>query len=332
MAPQIWEAINKSSSILLHFHPSPDPDVVGSSLSLAQMLNRMGKKVTVIKGDSELPSWVKEMPYADKIVEKSYHEISPEEYDLFIINDSSKEDMISQEGEVTFPDSMTTVVIDHHASNLGYGTINLVDDSYIANCELVFNLLKEWGVEITEGMATCLMLGMYTDSGGFKFPKVDDQTFLAASELAKIAPHFHRTILDFENSNDPGRIKFLGLALNSIKFYFKGRVAISEISCEDLKEAGLDEKDASKSGLGNYLISVVGWDLGVALTEVEPSKVSLSFRTRNSQEFDLTKIATRLGGGGHKGAAGALIKKPFEEAKKELLGKLAEIYPELGKP
>lgn len=332
IAPVIWEAIQKSNNILLHFHPSPDPDVVGSSLALYQVLEGLGKKVTVIKGDSELPSWVKELPCSDKILGKSYEEINPQEFDLFIINDSSTPDMVSQRGEVKFPESMTTVVIDHHASNKDFGMINLVDDSYIANCEIIYNLLKEWGVEISEGVATCLMLGLYTDSGGFKYPKTDDQSFLAASELAKIAPNYFRTILNFENSNDPQRIKFLGLALNSIKLYFNGRVAIAEVSYEDLKRANLEEKDSAKSGLGNYLISVVGWDLGIAFLETEKGKVGLSFRTRNSGEFDLTKIALEFGGGGHKGAAGATIKKSFDEAKKELLEKLSQVYPGLGQP
>lgn len=66
MAPKIWEAIQKSNNVLLHFHPSPDPDTVGCSLTMLQVLEGLGKKATVIKGDSELPVWVTKLPGAEK--------------------------------------------------------------------------------------------------------------------------------------------------------------------------------------------------------------------------------------------------------------------------
>ncbi len=81
MAPVIWEAIQKSNSILLHFHPSPDPDTVGCSLTMYQVLEKLGKRVTLIKGDSDIPIWVTKLPFSDKITPKNYLEINPKEYD-----------------------------------------------------------------------------------------------------------------------------------------------------------------------------------------------------------------------------------------------------------
>lgn len=246
--------------------------------------------------------------------------------------DSATPDMVSKIAPMEFPESMTTVVIDHHTSNEGFGKINLIDPTYIANCELLYDLIKEWGIEVTKDMAGCLMLGIYADSGGFKYPMVDSQTFLVAAELSKIDPEYHKFIFELENNEDPKRIKYLGQALSSIKTYFNGRVAMVALSLDDLRKNGLEVKDTEKSVVSNSLKSVYGWDLGISFTEIEPGIASMSFRTRDAKRYDLSKIAKVLGGGGHKGAAGAQIKMPFEEAKKYLLEKLAETYPELGQP
>ncbi len=245
--------------------------------------------------------------------------------------DSSTPGMVSSMGEVHFPENMTTIVIDHHVSNNEFGKMNLIEPDYIACCEIIYNLLKQWKIEITKDMAMCLMLGLYSDSGGFKYPRTNEQTFLAAAELSGLAHDFTRAIFELENNDSEKRIRYLGLALDSIKTYFSGKVAISEIPYKILKEHGFVEQDTAKSDTANLLKSVIGWDIGMTFTEVQPGLVKMGFRTRDAQKYDLSKIASILGGGGHKGAAGVSIKKPFEEAKKELFKKLSEVYPDLGK-
>ncbi len=332
MAPKIWDVIQKSNNVLLHFHPSPDPDTVGCSLTMLEALEGLGKKVTLIKGDSELPVWVTKLPGAEKIVQKNYFEIDPKEYDLFLIMDTASPNQVSKVDEVTFPDSMTTVVIDHHISNTGFGKIVLIDTNYIANSQIIYDLLKEWGVEITKNMAELLYLGMYVDSGGFKYSLTTPDTLMAAADLAKINPEFSKLIFEYENNSDPKRIIFEGMALSSIESYFSGRVAISTVNLEQMKEKGIEQKHTQGVDIANILKSVVGWDIGISFFEKDPGEVSCSFRTRDLQKYDLSKIATLLGGGGHRGAAGSPIKKPFDEAKKYLLEKLAETYPDLGTP
>ena len=85
--------------------------------------------------------------------------------------------------------------------------------------------------------------------------------------------------------------------------------------------------------ISNTIKSVVGWNIGIGLVETEPNKVSVSFRTRNADKYDVSKIATAVGvGGGHKAAAGTTIYEPFDSAKKSLLNAIAKVFPELGQP
>ncbi len=333
LAPQILEEIKKANNILLHCHPSTDGDSVGSSLAMMHYLKLLGKNVTVIIGDDgEVPGYLKVLPGSDQILEKNYLEIDPTKFDLFIINDSSSIDRVSRLGEVKFPSNMKTIVIDHHASNTGFGDINLTLPETIATGEILVSLFNEMGVEITKVMATCLMISIYTDSGGFRFKGVTENTFDAAGKLAKINPDYHQTIFDMNNNNDPKSLISTGLVLTNIHNYFRGNVAIGEVTKQMLNSHGISAEDAGGSETSNQLISVPGWNIGITLTEKEEGVVYVSMRTRDQEKFDLSKIAVELGGGGHKAAAGAEIKKPFNEAKQLLLETIQKVYPGLGKP
>lgn len=332
LAPEIWKEISKANKILLHCHRDPDGDSVSSALSMMFALKKLGKEVVVLSGDSEKPEFLQNLPGFDQIKQAGYGDINQNEFDLFIVLDSSDTGRISRKVPVVFPNSMMVVNIDHHESNINFGKINLVDPSYPATCQILFDLFTSWGVEITSDMALCLYVGMFTDTGGFKYPPVSADTLSAAAAVAKINPNFPKIIFEIENSNDQQWIKFLGVALSEVKTYFSGQVAISQISNSLIKEKGISLNSVSKAEVSNMLKSVVGWNLGIALVEEEPNFVTLSFRTRDAVKFQVSKLAVALGGGGHPAAGGATIAKPFDESIKILLEAIGKVYPELGNP
>lgn len=329
LAPRIWESIQKSQNILLHCHPSPDGDSIGGVLAMGHMLQAINKQVTIIGGDSKKPTSLSVLPGFDKIVEKSIDQINLQDFDTFIIQDSSNKDQISSKITVEFPSSLNTIIIDHHKSNPGFANINLIDASYPATCQLVFDLFKIWEMPITQEVAVCLLVGIYTDTGGYKYPPTDANTLSAVAELVKIYPKFYDIIFEIENSNTPGRLKYLGLALNNIHTYFNSSVAISEVTSEMLVHAGLTQEDAEKSYVSNQLISVPGWNIGICCYEPIAGEVHISCRTRNPQKHDVSRLAVALGGGGHAAAAGARIKLPFDQAKDKILKALQLVYPDL---
>ena len=333
LAPAIWKEIHKAQKILLHLHPSPDGDSVGASLAMLWALESMGKKVDLIKGDSNPPKYLSQLPGFEKIVLKHYHEVEIDNYDLFVILDSMDMSRVSNFEVIEFPKKLKTKVIDHHSGNPKFGQINLVDGSYIATSQILYELFIEGKVAISKEMAICLYIGIYTDSGGFKYAPINYKTLEIASKLAKINPKFPEYIFALENNNEPGRISFIGLALNSIELYFGGRVAISAVSYEQLKKAGVDNNNVDKAYISNVLKSVTGWDVGIALVEKDLGVAGLSLRTRDPVKWNVAEIARATGGGdGHPVSAGASIKLPFNEAKKFLLEKIKEVHPEFGEP
>ena len=326
-APKILAAVKASKSVLLHCHPSPDPDSVGSALAMKFALESLGKKATVIRGDSEIPQAFMHFPGAGEIIPKNFFEIDLKEFDLFIIQDSSSIDRVSDLGEVNIPLSLPTIIIDHHKSNTSFGTVaNLVDSSYPATALILFDLFKIWKLKITPEIAANLFIGTYTDTGGFKYGGVTAEVLAVASELAKIYPTFSDLIATMENSREPDEVISIGLMLANTKTFLGGRIAIASISMEEIKSRNMAVGDLSTSWASSVLRSVIGWDIDVCCVEISPGMVKASFRTRGSEKYDLSMLAIALGGGGHRAASGATLIMPLPVAIEKIVETAKRIY------
>ena len=331
LAPQIWKEIQKANKILLHCHPSPDGDSLGSVLAMKLALEAIGKQADAIWGDSRQNTGLTCAPGYETVLEKNWFDIDISKYDLFIILDSAVIGQISSKGEINFPSQMSTVVIDHHKSNPGYAKINLIVSEYPATCQIVFDLFGEWGITLTKDIALNLFMGIFTDTGGFKEDNVIPDTFFVAGELARTGANFSNLIFSIEKSWDPKFVEYMGAIFSSIEHFFQGKVAVCTIS---YKKMQLERFPAEINGpdLADLIKSAKGNNISVTLKEKEPNVVGVSMRRRDNK-IDLSKIAVATGsGGGHPGAAGATIKMPLDQAKEFLLKTIQKVYPDLGEP
>ncbi len=312
-APIILNEINNSNNVLLHCHPSPDPDSVGSALAMKFAIESMGKKVTLIQGDNEIPKAF-DFPGVNTILKKSYGEVDTTKFDLFIALDSGDKGMITNKQEVIFPENMRVVVVDHHVSNVGYGQINCIDATYPATAQILYDLFFEMGIKMTHDIAINLLVGIYTDTGGFQYGNINADTFKIAGVLSEFATDFKNVIFTMNNSNRKEKLLFEGLALSSLKDYHDGQLAIVSVTNDQLIDSGIGEGDYHASDIVNTVKSVIGFNIAASLIERKKGEVKLSFRTRDKDRFDVSKIAVALGGGGHKGAAGAVLNMTMQEA------------------
>lgn len=330
-AAKIKEAIKDSSRILLHLHPGPDGDSVGSALAMYHALKQLKKKAAIISGDSPLPPFLSHLPGFKTIKIQNYFQTDLSRFDLFLIFDSSSPNQISKLKPVVFPAHLTTINIDHHATNTKYADINLVDTASPATCQILFTLFTQWGIKITKNIAACLLTGLYTDTQ-FKFDYTKWQTFDIAGKLARIYPDFPNIFFHIDNSNSPQTIKLIALFLSSVKTYLNDHVAIASVSQKQLKKHRLDANQVGGLNIPNFLKSVIGWDIAVTLIEIQPGFTKISLRTRQSKKYDLSKIAVKFNGGGHPSAAGAMIAKPIPQTRKLVVDTISAIYPKLGHP
>jgi len=330
---KIWKVVDRSKNILLHIHPGPDADSVGASLAFYHVLKSMGKNVVVIGGDSELPPNLSTIPGAKNILPKNFFQVDLSQFDLFIIHDSSSLNQISRNGKIVFPKNLKTIAIDHHFSNEKFAQINLIAPKYSSTCQILYDLFQLKKIKLNSNIAGCLFIGIYTDTGGFKYFHPTYKTFDIASKLAKLYPKFDQLIFDIENHDHPDRLKFISLLLNSIEHHFSNHVAIASISYDEIQKNKLSQSSINNySEIANMLKSVIGWDIALSLVEFQPNMVKVSLRTRDSEIYDLSKIAIATkNGGGHKAAAGATIFKSLPEAKEFLLGIILKLYPKIDK-
>lgn len=322
---KIWQKIRKSNNILLCLHTSPDGDSVGACLAFYQYLKHIKKTVTLISGDSKIPTNYLSLPFAKNIVEKNIFQINLKEFDLFITLDTASHEQITKLDKLIIPKSLYIINIDHHLSNKKYGHINFINKNIASTCEIINKLFELWKARIDRNIAACLISGIYDDCQ-FKYDKVTYKTFEIASKLAKINPQFYKYLFEIDNNNSPEKIRFMGVALSNINNYFDSRVAISEIPYDLMEQYRFPSGTSENTDINNILKSVIGWDIGINFFEYQKDKIKVGFRTRDSKKYDLTKIAKVLGGGGHMSAAGANLNMPFDTAKDLLLKTLQKVY------
>ncbi len=323
---QIWQIVKNKEKFLLHCHPHPDPDSIGSALATKYALESLGKSVTLISGDSPIPKGMQSLPGVGTIISKNFSDIDLSDFDVFISLDSAQPSLVSTLKPPVFPLPITTIVIDHHDSNTRYGEINLVDSSAIATSEILFEIFEKWNVKINKEIALNLLMGIWSDSGGFQYPKTTSRTFAIAEKLSAIVPDYHKTIYEINNQNRPNDIYLTAKLLNNIQVYLDGKMAIATVTNREIEALGIDPDQAQAYLATQIIRSVPDWYITVTLIEIRPKEVKASFRTRDvTGKIDVSKLSESIGGGGHKGAAGARAFMSLDEVKEIIINKAREI-------
>jgi phosphoesterase RecJ-like protein len=194
---------------------------------MKEYLENNDKQVTAIIGDTDYPANLAKLDLKSKIKPLKYSDVMLDQFDLFIILDSSSPTQVSNVENLEFPENMRTIVIDHHKTNKGYGDINLVMDDCASTTHILYKLFKSWDIEISPSMALNLFIGIYADTGGFKYPNSTPEVLSIAAELSTINPNYHEIVFDIENYKTPIELKMQGLALQSIQEFLGGKVAFS---------------------------------------------------------------------------------------------------------
>jgi bifunctional oligoribonuclease and PAP phosphatase NrnA len=328
LAEEIKKTIDSVQNILLHFHPNPDPDSVGSALAMYHYLKKLGKNPTVVSGDSPKSKNMAVLPGFAEVVSMKVSEVNWADFDLFIIVDSANPKIVCRDEGFVIPESVKTIVIDHHQSNSGFGQINFIDTSKPAAAEVIFNLFKYWGVEIDANIAINLFVGIYYDTGGFRFRSVSAETLRAGAELVALCPNFSEILQAIDTVSEKSLV-YKGLALGKLKRYgSKQNIALVSVSNEELESRGIGEEDMANQSIAGMILAVEGVEVAVSVIEKDLGKNRISMRSRNGEQFDVSKIQEVLGGGGHKQAAGSMVEGGNVEAVKKVTEAIWKVYPD----
>jgi len=304
MYKKIWNKIKESNNIVLISHVNPDGDALGSSLSIYNILKKMGKNVKIVN-TTDLPSYLDFLPNYNKVTKTL-----PKKIDLMISFDCGSFDRLGIEEKPEF-----LINIDHHISNTNYGDINLIEEA-ASTSQVVFNILEANNIEIDKESAICIYTALVTDTGNFQYESVTSEVFRVASELVKcgVEPQFVSKML-YERDR-LSRLRFIAKALDTLELFLEAKVGIVEVTNEMMQKTGAIKDDTD--GLVNMVRKLEPVEVAVMLREEENGSIKISLRSKNY--VDVSKIAVKYGGGGHIRASGATITdKSFKEIKEMLL-------------
>lgn len=305
-----WLAARDDIALLGHVFP--DGDAAGSCLGLWHALKALGKRAVVCL-PCGIPGLYADLPGADAVIPTG--EPLPFEPVAALAVDVSDEGRLGEAGKAVFDACPHRAVLDHHATNPGFGRLTVLDGDAAAAGELAVELIKALGVSLSPEMAECLFVAISTDTGHFSYSSTRKATFLAGAECAEAGIDIAGITERLYRTRTLARTKLLGLVLAGLQTSEDGRMAWAFLTEAMLREARALRED--NEGIVNYLREIAGVDFAV-LVEQRGSQTKLSMRS--SPALNVAEaVAVPLGGGGHAPAAGATVDLPMEQALEKAL-------------
>lgn len=306
----ILEEINKAEKIVIITHENPDGDAIGSSLAMKLALKQLGKDADVII--PEFPKAFEFLPGTDEIKKES----DIEKYDLAIALDCASIKLLN--GFVKyFDNAKSKVLIDHHSSNTMFADYNYVDQDAPACAQLLLVVFGYFNIEVTQNIGTCILAGIITDTGGFKYEGVTADTFRFVSELCDKGIKVSQVYNQVYASQTRAKFELHKIALDRLEFLEDGKVAFTYITKSDEEKVGA--KNGDYDGIVENGRDVEGVEVSVFLRETDKGiKVSL----RSKSYVNASEVAMMFGGGGHIRAAGCNIQGSMEQAKNQILNRV----------
>lgn len=312
---QLVEAILAAESILLFSHVSPDGDTIGSTLALKMMLEQLKKQV-VVALDGVVPPYLFFLPDAYCIrnpKDMAGQAVASRPGTLAIAVDVSVKNRMGA-CEALFDAAPLTAQLDHHETNPGYASINVIDTEAPATAILVSRLQQRLNLPIQKEEAICLYTALSTDTGNFVYQSTNAEAFLLMSRLMEAGlPLAQYSRLLFRRK-ERAFVALLGKALPTLTFLRGDEIAGMQITCADMAAVGATSEHTD--GVVDYAIDISGVKLAYFGRETEEGAIKFSLRALAPYRVD--QAAALFGGGGHHLAAGCTLALPMAEAVRQV--------------
>ncbi|MFA5516300.1 MAG: bifunctional oligoribonuclease/PAP phosphatase NrnA [Desulfuromonadales bacterium] len=306
----ILTKIEAGERFLVASHEGPDGDAIASTLALTLALRQMGKDVVAFNKDG-VPLSLRFLPGAETIVA----ELPEQTFDVGFILDAGE---LRRAGSGLAERCRDLVNIDHHPHSEPFGSANYVDIAACATGALVYRILQQGQVAISQPVATCVYAAVLADTGSFRYSNANPEAFRIAGEMIEhgVSPWEIASGL-YENQEEV-RLRLLGRALDTLTLSADGRLGSVAVTTEMLREAGAGPEHTDS--FVNYPRAIRGVEVGLFFRQTGPTQVKVGFRSKG--KVDVGSLARALGGGGHHNAAGAVIEGTLESVQASVLARL----------
>lgn len=310
---KIADALAKLESAVIVAHYHPDADALGASCAMLLALRQLGKRVICVN-ESKVPERYLDLPGVREV----QNALPAEGYQALIVCDSGD---IKRVGD-SFVDRAQAfpalINIDHHISNDFFGSLNYVVPTACSTAELIYDLLEAMRFKLTPDIANCIYAGIAGDTGCFKYSSTNARVFELARNLVDAGAR-PTAIGDMLFGAKPERqVRLEALALSEIQLFAEGRIALVLVTPEMYQRCGASSEDTEH--LVELVREVKGVRIAVLIRRDDNLwKVSLRL---NGESPNLSEIAAKFGGGGHKQAAAFRWRQSLEVLRSSLLAAL----------
>ncbi|GAA4990009.1 phosphoesterase RecJ-like protein [Nonomuraea thailandensis] len=297
--------IGGHDEIALACHVNPDGDALGSMLAVAFVLRSMGKRVVASFGDRifAVPRLLGFLPGQEMLVPPDEF---PEAPDLMIVFDCSTFERVGLLG-ANAASAREVIVVDHHPSNTGFGTLDLIDANAAATAMLAEQLVYRLGGRLDRDIATCLYAGLVTDTGSFRYSSTTPAVHHMAARLVATGLRTDEIARELWDRSPFGYLKVLANALERVTL--EGGLVWTYVSRVDRAAYGLPYSELE--GIIDIVRRADEAEVAVVLKEDDHGDWQVS--TRSKGTVDVAAVCAALGGGGHHNAAGYTSYETVEE-------------------
>ncbi len=290
--------LSGASRLLVFCHANPDGDALGALLGMSLLLEAVhpNKQVIVLCKDAA-PETLQFLPGAERIT----HEPMTKDGDVLIFLDSAEPKLtgLHESHAELFSGKFQSINIDHHPTNTNFGLINMIDADAASACEIVAEIADVLGWEFSSDVATCLLTGVYTDTGGLLHSNTSVGVYRTVARLLRAGARQQEIVTNVFRTAKLSTLKLWGRVLEKISITDEGG-AVSAVTKGDFAATGADH--SALTGAIDYLNAVPGMRFSMILSERD-GKVKGSIRTLR-EDVDVAEMAGKFDGGGHKKAAG----------------------------
>ena len=312
---QLHNIIKASKNILIISHLNPDGDTLGSMCGLYSAIKDNFKKKADMLMLSKLPAIYEFLPNIKEAKHISEFDKS-REYDLVINVDVASYDRMC-DAAVFFEKAFHTANIDHHKTNNGYAEINFVEPQASSTGEVLYELMKDMEWKISLDTAVCLYTAILTDTGSFRFDNTSPRALNFASELVSLGVKPSQIYKYCYENDSKELVLFQAYCVGKAVFEDNNKIVYTIVYKKDMEKFGAG--DDCTEGLTEKLRAISTTEAAFVVKELGSNMSKISMRSKN---IDVAEICSVFGGGGHRLAAGCVIKSNTQDAVKKILAEI----------
>ena len=306
------KCIADAQRIVMACHINPDGDALGSLIALGTAIEDKfsGKDITLLSRDG-VPFIYRFLPGYERVQQAT----DRKDFDLAIVLDSGDLRRTGDEIVPIIQSAPLQMDVDHHVGEGAFGSVRLLNSKAAATAEIVYDLIASLGTPITPDIAVCLLTGVITDTGSFRFMNVTPRTLRIAADLIEAGASAAVIAEQVFDNRTFGATRLMGMALSSLSHTPDAKITWAHIRYTDF--AAAESTDEETEGLIGIVRAIRGTEIALLFRETRPGMIRISLRS--TEAHNVAEIAAKFGGGGHKLASGCSFEGTLDEAEAALI-------------